>query len=150
MRFFAEKQVAIMGTTASAVYFAQDEAVACNIGDSKIFRIRNSQMMQISEDHTDEKIMNAVGVKKKPVLLQYLGIPDTEMELEPFISKGDIEAGDVFIICSDGVTEAVTVNEMYEIIKQNNANDSVKRILAEVDKKDGFDNATVIIAKIGK
>lgn len=143
-----EKQIGTMGTTVAAIYFSQDEVVSCNVGDSKIFRIRNNQMMQISEDHTDEKIMSAMGIKKKPVLLQYLGVPDTEMSIEPFIAKGDIQNEDVFVLCSDGVTDIISVDEMYEIIKENSADGSVRKILEEVNKNDGADNATIIVAKI--
>lgn len=143
-----KNKIGTMGTTVAAICFSQDEAVACNIGDSKIFRIRNHQMMQISEDHTDEKIMLSVGIKKKPVLLQYLGIPNTEMVLEPFIAKGDIQAEDVFILCSDGVTDVLTPNEIYRLAKDGTPDDIVKTILAEVDKNDGSDNATIIIVKV--
>lgn len=142
-----EKQLGTMGTTMAALYFSQDEVVACNMGDSKVFRIRGKKMIQISEDHTDEKIMSAMGLKKKPVLLQYLGIPDTEMSIEPYISKGDVQSEDVYVICSDGVTDVIDFNLIYEIISDNSADEAVRQILAEVDKKDGSDNATVIVAK---
>ncbi len=146
--FSEAAQIGTMGTTVAAVYFAQDEVVSCNVGDSKIFRIRNNQMLQISEDHTDEKIMTAMGVKKKPVLLQYLGVPDTEMEIQPFITKGEACSGDVFVLCSDGVTDIITVESMYEIIIRNNSYDAVSKILAEVSRNDGADNATVIVIRI--
>lgn len=143
-----EKQLSSMGTTIAAIYFSQDEVVACNMGDSKIFRIRDKKMIQISEDHTDEKIMFAVGVKKKPVLLQYIGVPDTEMSIEPYISKGDVKADDVYVLCSDGVTDVLNINELYEIICSNSVDDAVRRILAEVNKKDGTDNSTVIVIRM--
>lgn len=142
------KQLTSTGSTVAAVYFSQDEVVACNVGDSRIFRIRDRKMLQISEDHTDEKIMSAMGIKKKPVLLQYLGVPDTEMSIEPYISKGDLRSEDVYVICSDGVTDVLDANEMYEIICSNSADEAVRQILAEVHKRDGADNATVIVVKM--
>lgn len=143
-----KNKIGTMGTTVAALYFSQDEVVACNIGDSKIFRIRNNQMMQISEDHTDEKIMISMGIKKKPVLLQYLGIPDTEMAIEPFVAKGDIRDEDVFILCSDGVTDILAPERVYELVKDRTPGDVVRTILAEVNKNDGSDNATIIVAKV--
>ena len=142
------KQLTATGSTVAAIYFFQDEVVACNIGDSRVFRIRNRKMLQISEDHTDEKIMSAMGIKKKPVLLQYLGVPHTEMSIEPYISKGDIQSEDVYVICSDGVTDTLDANEMYEIICRNSADEAVRQILAEVNKRDGTDNATIIVVKM--
>lgn len=143
-----KEQLSSIGTTVAAIYFSQDEVVACNMGDSKIFRIRDKKMIQISEDHTDEKIMVAMGIKKKPVLLQYIGIPDTVMSIEPYISKGDVQSEDVYILCSDGVTDVMDINEIYEIICSNSADKAVTQILAEVNKKGGADNATVIVIKV--
>ncbi len=144
----ANKQLSSVGTTVAAIYFSQDEVVACNMGDSKIFLIRDKKMIQISEDHTDEKIMVAMGIKKKPVLLQYIGVPDTEMAIEPYISKGDIQSEDVFVLCSDGVTDVLDINDIYDIICNNSVDEAVRCILAEVNKKDGSDNSTVIVIKI--
>ena len=143
-----KEQLSSIGTTVAAIYFSQDEVVACNMGDSKIFRIRDKKMIQISEDHTDEKIMAAMGIKKKPVLLQYIGIPDTEMSIEPYISKGDIQSEDVYVLCSDGVTDVMDMNELYEMICSNSAEDAVRLVLAEVNKKGGNDNATMTVIKV--
>lgn len=144
------KQIGTMGTTVAALCLSQNEAVACNVGDSKVFRIRNNQMLQISEDHTDEKIMKAIGIKKKPVLLQYLGVPDTEMAIEPFVTKGDIVDEDIFVLCSDGVTDNVPLEALYRLIKERTVDDAVRAILAEVNKNDGADNATIIVVKLKK
>ena len=144
----AQKQFGTMGTTVAALSLSQDEAVACNMGDSKIFRIRNNRMLQISEDHTDEKIMLSMGIKKKPVLLQYLGVPDTDMAIDPFVAKGDIQDGDIFILCSDGVTDVLAPDELYCFAKEGAVDDAVKLILAEVNKREGNDNATIIVARL--
>lgn len=144
-----EEYVSTMGTTAAVLYFSQNEVVAGNVGDSKIFRIRDNKMLQISEDHTDEKILKSMGIEKKPVLLQYIGIPDTEMAIEPYISKGDLLSGDIYISCSDGVTDVLDVDKIFEISGTfDSADDVVRKILAQVDLADGADNATVIVAKI--
>lgn len=143
-----QKQLNSMGTTVAALYIDRDEVVACNVGDSKIYRIRDNRMIQISEDHTDEKIMAAIGIKKKPVLLQYIGVPNTEMSIEPYISRGEIQSKDAYVICSDGVTDVLDVTQMYQLICDNAPDDAVRQILAEVCKKDGADNATVIVVKL--
>ncbi len=147
-QFRKDFQLSATGSTVAAIYFSQDEVIACNMGDSKIFRIRDKKMLQISEDHTDEKIMTAIGIKKKPVLLQYIGIPDTEMAIDPYIAKSEIESDDVYVLCSDGVTDTIAVSDMYEIISNYSADEATKQILAEVNRRNGNDNATVIIIKI--
>ena len=147
-RLKVKNQLTSMGTTVAAICFSQDEAVACNMGDSKIFRIRDKKMLRISEDHTDEKILSAMGISKKPVLLQYIGIPDTEMMIEPYVSKGDILDGDIYVLCSDGVTDVLEPEEIYAAVCRNGAEEASRQLLAEVKKKDGSDNATVIVIKM--
>ena len=142
-----EQQLSATGTTVAALYFSQDEVIACNVGDSKIFRIRDKKMLQISQDHTDEKLLSAMGIHKKPVLLQYIGIPDTEMAIEPYISKGQIESGDVYILCSDGVTDVISASMLYEIACKLDADDAVKQILTAIEDHKGTDDATVIVIK---
>lgn len=143
-----EQQLGATGTTVAAVLLIQDEIISCNIGDSKIFVVRDHLMLQISEDHTDEKIMSFVGVKKKPVLLQYLGIPNTEMAIDPYITKGNLASGDRYIICSDGVTDVIAMNDIFEIVENNDPNEAVLQIIYQVNKHNGLDNATVIVIKI--
>lgn len=140
-----EKQLSSIGTTVAALFLFQDEVVSCNVGDSKIFRIRDKKMLQISKDHTDEEIMTAMGVQKKPVLLQYIGVPQTEMAIEPYFSRGEIKQGDKYVVCSDGVTDVLTINEMYDIICNNGAEEAAKSLLKAVEAKNGDDNATVIV-----
>lgn len=142
------KRLSSMGTTVAAIYFSRDEVVACNIGDSKIFRIRDKKMLRLSEDHTDEKLLASMGLKKKPVLLQYIGVPNTEMTIDPYVSKGDIQSGDIYVLCTDGVTDVLDIKEIYEIVCKNNSDEAVTQILSEVDKKNGQDNSTVIVIKI--
>ena len=145
-----KKQVATMGTTVAALYFPQDEVYACNVGDSKIYRIRSGQMTQISRDHTDENISSNIGVKKKPVLLQYLGVPDNAMTIDPYISKGDLQRNDVYVICSDGVTDSISASELYEIIKRIPKPDEiVKTTMGLINQRNGADNATLIIVRVG-
>ena len=105
-------------------------------------------MIQISEDHTDEKIMSAIGIKKKPVLLQYIGIPDTEMAIEPYVSKGVLESGDIYVLCSDGITDVIEAADMYKIIGDLSADEAAKQLLSEVERRNGADNATAIVIKI--
>lgn len=142
------QQLSVVGTTVAAVYLHADEVVACNVGDSKIFRIRDKTMLQISTDHTDEKIMKAIGIDKKPVLLQYLGHDDQQMMLDPYISKGELCPSDIYIICSDGVTDVLTLEELYELSCIPDPLEAVQKILSGVRELNGSDNATTIVISI--
>ena len=144
-----KKQVGTMGTTVAALFLSQGAVYACNVGDSKIFRIRRGQMVQISEDHTDERLLSTMGVDKKPVLLQYLGIPETTMMIDPYIAKGDIQSEDYYIICSDGVTDSLSPSEIYGVVKEENKAESiVNKSMSDIVTRDGKDNATLIVVKV--
>ncbi len=140
-------QLSVMGTTVAALYFSGDEVVCCNVGDSKIYRIREKRMLQISQDHTDGKIIELMGIKKKPVLLQYLGMPSEEGPTDPFIARGDARVGDIFVICTDGVTDVLDASRLYDIIC-NDTERAGSSVMAEIKKLDGSDNATLIVIRV--
>ncbi len=144
-----EKNVRSMGTTVASLFLSNEEIYACNIGDSKIYRLRDDCLVQLSEDHTDEKILKAIGSDKKPSLLQYLGIHQSEMTIEPFISKGELQKNDIYVLCSDGVTDTVSIEELYSRLKsESDISLIVKLILDDVELKNGEDNATLILIKV--
>lgn len=142
-------QVSQIGTTMVSLLFSGQEVFVCNVGDSKAFLIRNNKIIQISKDHTDESFLNSIGINKKPSLLQYLGISNEEGSLDPFISKGKVNQGDAFILCSDGVTDVVDATELFKTVKDSvDAESSVQNIINKVKQKSGQDNATVIVVKV--
>ena len=149
-RIAEENKVDSMGTTVAALYFLQNEVYSCNVGDSKIFRVRGGRMAQISEDHTDGKLMQAMGISKKPVLLQYLGMGERDTLIDPFISKGELNSGDYYIACSDGVTDAVPPAMLYEIIMEyKDPERIVAKVMNVIESQENSDNSTLIIARIG-
>ena len=142
------RQVSRMGATVAALHLSYDEIVACNVGDSKIFRLRDKQLLQISQDHTDAHILSAMGVEKKPVLLQYLGMPETEMTIDPYVSRGELMPGDTYMLCSDGVTDAVAADVLFDLLSGYDPYEASRRILELVREKNAFDSATIIVVTI--
>lgn len=147
--FATQKQISQMGTTIAALLFEEEEVHVCNVGDSRAFLFRDDKLIQISKDHTDEDFLKSIGVEKKPSLLQYIGMASEEGELDPFISKGRIRENDIYVLCSDGVTDCINVKELYETIKcQDNPEKIVTCIINMVKESIGQDNATIIVIKI--
>lgn len=134
-----------MGTTAAMLLFKGNEITLCNIGDSKIFRISGGAITQISEDHV---AISAFGTK--PPLTQSLGIPEDELIIEPYFSKGVLNKNDKYVICSDGLTDMVSTEEINQIVSAN-APDRASRILVNrAIENGGRDNVTVIVAQVKK
>lgn len=138
------------GTTASILYVWQDMAYICNVGDSAIFRCRGNEFKQITKAHTNEAFLKKQGLTgRKPTLTQFIGIPEEEMVIEPYIAKGHLMAGDKFLICSDGLTDMVSLEQiaacMYRALSMEEA---VEALLNMALDAGGRDNITVITCEI--
>lgn len=138
-----ENDILAMGTTAALLVFANSEIALCNIGDSKIFHFSDKKLEQISKDHYS---VAAYGLK--PPLSQNLGIPASEMIIEPYVARGQYNDGDLYLICSDGLTDMVTVEEITKILFEMEYGRCVN-ILQEIAlEKGGKDNITIILCKV--
>ncbi len=143
---YADKHgITAMGTTAAMLLFANKEILLCNIGDSKIFQISSGELRQISKDHIGVAVFG-----KKPPLSQNLGIPPADMIIDPFISRGAYHVGDRYLICSDGLTDMVTTDEIVAILKNNSISAASQSLLARALENGGRDNITLILLEIKK
>lgn len=141
-----------MGSTAVMLYLSGEYAYVCNVGDSRAFRLRQDEFMQISEDHTDAKFLAEQGITgRKPSLTQHLGIWPDEMVLEPYVAKGELQDGDQFLLCSDGLTDMVSNAEICAVMKESeSAYQCVNELIARALEYGGKDNVTVIVVRIRK
>ncbi len=141
--YAALHEVSAMGTTTAMLVFAKKEVVLCNIGDSKIFRLCDGALEQISKDHV---AASAFGVK--PPLSQNLGIPPNELMIEPYLAKGAYNDGDVYLICSDGLTDMVSFTEITEVLVSKPIEEAATLLLDKTLANGGKDNITIILCEI--
>lgn len=132
-----------MGTTAAMLLFTKKSIVLCNIGDSKIFRFAQGKMEQISKDHV---AIAACGVK--PPLSQYLGASISNLVIDPYLAQGSYDKRDVYLICSDGLTDMVSLKEISDILSLNQPKDAIDLLLKRALENGGKDNISIIICKI--
>jgi len=144
-----------MGTTFACLYISGKRLVALNIGDSRIYIYKNNSLIQISEDHTEAERLVRIGVitrensrghKGRNILCRYLGVNPDEGVMEASINKDLVlEGGDIFLLCSDGLTDMLTDEEITKIIQSSNDTEKVSSLLVEAAlQKGGKDNVTVI------
>ncbi len=145
-------EYAKMGTTASMLIFDGRRVFIGHIGDSRIYYISDSKIMQITKDHTlVEAMMDAGNLtadearksRYKNVLLQALG---TSKKLTIDIKEIKIPRQFKFLLCSDGLTGEVTDEEIKE--HANKLQDLQSRVDGLVDlanEKDGSDNVSIIM-----
>ena len=144
-----EMHISRMGSTAAMMYLKGKRASVCNLGDSKIFRLRNGHLEQISVDHTDAQELKKRGINRKPRLTQHLGIDPNEMLIEPYITSFPVRRKDLYLLCSDGLTDMLSYNEIQHIIETNtNVMVCVEKLVSHALDNGGKDNITVICCKI--
>ena len=144
-RYADDNNIRSMGTTAAILAFAKKEIALCNIGDSKVFRFDGEKLDQIS---TDDYAVAFPG--RKPPLSQNLGIPMSEMVIEPHLARGFYHDGDVYLLCSDGLTDMVDADVIREILSDPDVNKAVDRLLYTALYNGGTDNITIIVCRVEK
>ena len=141
-----QKLVECVGTTAAMIMFGEKDIYACNIGDSKIYHYDNKKLTQISKDHVVDIFKD-----RKPPLSQFLGIPEIEFMIEPYITHGLYNNDDYYLICSDGLTDMLTEDEIKNILSKNkDVRLCVDILLENALANGGIDNITIILCQIKK
>lgn len=145
-----QRKVGIIGTTAVLLGIKETKAYLVNIGDSRAFLYHSGRFIQISVDHTDRFLFREPDkFKRKPRLTQHLGIEPTEMIIQPFKTEISIQTGDIFLLCSDGLTDMVCETEIKEIIDgETEVKDIVQMLIDKAMNYGGKDNITIIVCKI--
>lgn len=138
--YIEQHSLTSMGTTSAILSFSKAKIYLCNIGDSKIFRFSDGVLRQISYDHVS---VSAYGTK--PPLSQNLGIPENELIISPYISSCDYRNNDIYLICSDGLTDMVSVADIEQTLKNTAENKTADVLVQKALNIGGKDNITLIL-----
>ncbi len=144
-RFMADNGVRSMGTTAAIIMFEPKKMTVCNLGDSGIFRLNGNSLTKLSTDHVD----SGSAFSRKPMLTQFLGIPPEEYLIEPSIKELEYKKGDRFLICSDGLTDMLSAEEIAQVMQFRSIEFAVSTLVDRAILRGGVDNTTVIICEVG-
>lgn len=141
-----------MGTTLEICLVYNNRAYIAHIGDSRIYRIRKEFMRKITKDHSYVQKLVEDGTitkeeaavhPKKNMLMKALGC---NAFVEPDVTIKGFLKGDTLIICSDGLTNLVTQDEIYKIATSK-FEYAPNDLIEKANKNGGYDNITVIIIK---
>lgn len=141
-----------MGTTLVIAIFREDGSWYTHIGDSRLYRFREQKLEQVTEDHTwvaraikmgDLSEEEAKSHPWRHVLFQCLGRRDLPTVM---VSPLDVRSGDSLILCSDGLTEEVSDEEISDCLQTDTDCQQIVKNLVEAAKKaGGSDNITVVM-----
>lgn len=138
-----------MGATLAMLTFRDDHVYACNLGDSRIFRLREGKFHQLSQDHTDEAFLRAQGIVRRPRLTQYLGMNPEEFQADPHVAGFFLQSGDRYLICSDGLTDMLDPGAVVEaLLSAESPAQCAHRLVDAALEKGGRDNITVIVCTV--
>ena len=144
-----------MSTTLTAVYWSDGRAAVCHIGDSRGYLLRDGELYQITHDHTlvqslvDEGRISydeVAGHPRRSVLLRDL---DGRKAAEPDLSVHEGQAGDRYLLCSDGLSDVVSDETLRDTLADIEDPEAVARQLIEMALRGGGpDNITCIVADV--
>jgi PPM family protein phosphatase len=146
-----------MGTTLTAVYVGEDEVAVAHVGDSRAYCLRDGELLRLTDDHSlvDELIREgrltpeeAEEHPQRSIITRALGPEETvEVDTRSFRARG----GDLYLLCSDGLTSMVGEARLAELLRQHahaRLRDAGEALIAEANRAGGRDNITVILLRL--
>ena len=144
-----------MGTTVSAMIRVGKQMVIAHIGDSRIYRLRNGVLEQITADHTFvQRLVDSGRITpeeaavhpRRSVLMRVLGDVDVDPEIDTHVV--DIEPEDRWLVCSDGLSGYVSEREIAEIlISVDNTEDACEKLILASLAEGAPDNVTCVVLR---
>ena len=147
-----------MGTTVVAAYYHNDKVSVAHIGDSRMYRFRAGVLEQITKDHSfvqeliDKGLLTkeeARASNKKNVVTRALGVaPVVEVE----VHEHEVEEGDVYLMCSDGLHDLVTDHDIENSLIElsSNLNELAGHLVNLANVSGGKDNISIVLTRVLK
>ncbi|HPQ99920.1 MAG: Stp1/IreP family PP2C-type Ser/Thr phosphatase [Lewinellaceae bacterium] len=142
-----------MGTTCTAVAILDQSLYLAHIGDSRAYLLHDNHLYQLTTDHTyiqdlldAGKIdpMEAIHHPQRNVLTKALGT-QAERKADVFRAELPIHPGDQLLLCTDGLYEYFTSEEMQQILTTNRLHEAAEKLIQEAKDRGGHDNVTVLL-----
>lgn len=143
-----------MGTTLCCVHLQQEGVVYAHVGDSRIYRYRDRQLKQMTDDHSLLREMIQLGqLMEQPradflyknIITKAIG---TEPIVEPSINIDELRSGDYWLLCSDGLTDVLSAEEIENILNYSDTvRGATENLVSKVKALGAPDNVTVVLIK---
>ena len=144
-----------MGTTLILLCFFQGNVIAAHVGDSRIYRLRDSSLLQVTQDHSLLRELIDAGklasqqageFPYKNILTRAVG---SGTVVEPTLCMSAVRSGDLYLLCSDGLCDLLNQQEIEDILKKSlSIEEKVRYLIAAAKHKGGYDNITVVLIEV--
>jgi len=148
-----ERGGVLMGTTIAALLIYGWRFICAWAGDSRVYLIRNDQIVQVSRDHSevqellDQGLIGPEEAKSWPrrnVITRAIGIFE---DLDVETREGEVEPGDVFLICSDGLTGHVPDHDILSAVGFQRSQDVCDDLIATTLDRGATDNVSIVVVR---
>ncbi len=150
----ADQERAGMGTTITAAHVGDNDVAIAHVGDSRAYRLRGDDFQRLTEDHSLVEEMRRRGQltaqeadehPQRSIITRALG-PEPRVQVDTYSWRG--EPGDVYLLCSDGLTSMISEARVADIVRGTRSlPDAGRALIAAANDAGGRDNITVILFK---
>lgn len=143
-----------MGTTLCCLFLHPAGLLYAHVGDSRIYRMRQGVLEQLTKDHSLLRELIDIGQLSeqqaeeflyKNIITKAIG---TEASVEPSVDETSIEVDDLLLMCSDGLSDLVSMNEIQEVLANHPNEEALKLLVDKAKGYGGHDNITLVLVRI--
>jgi protein phosphatase len=145
-----------MGTTLTAAKVTGDDVSLGHVGDSRAYRLRGGELEQLTRDHSLVAELERSGQitpeaaehhPQRSIITRALG-PEPDVQVDTYTVAG--RAGDVFLLCSDGLTSMISDDELASILRSaGSLDEAADSLVRAANQSGGKDNITVVLFRLG-
>ena len=143
------------GTTLTAGVLHKGKLTVAHIGDSRFYLLRSGQLQKLTQDHSfvgelvDKGILDAEEAKTHPLRNQITRALGYEAQIEIDFFETDIYRDDIWLFCTDGLTQKVTSDELLSMLANADDPENILRnMVALANQRGGEDNITAIVVQV--
>jgi protein phosphatase len=143
-----------MGTTLTAAFFHREQVSICHVGDSRAYLYRDGQARQLTEDHSwiQEQIRAGLVAPEDAIVSRFRNIITRSVGFEPGVEPDlltlPVEAGDCFVICSDGLSNYLGEQEIAEVLTSRFYGEAGPALVEMANERGGEDNITCVVVYV--
>jgi PPM family protein phosphatase len=144
-----------MGTTASVLLLAKNRYMIGQVGDSRVYLLRDGALKQITKDHSyvqeqvDAGFLTPEQARYHPYSNVITRCVGASPDVQPDVYQGEVKVGDLFLVASDGLTGMVDDRRLQVLLMSRAEPDrKVHALIAEANGRGGLDNITAIVVQI--
>jgi len=153
VRLRKQGELAQMGSTVAALVLREGRAILAHVGDSRVYRLREGELVQLTRDHSLRNMMERLeGAPLPPERFQHMKHVITRAigqsgDATPDLATHEARSGDVFLLCTDGLSDVIPESEITHWL-QKRPDVAAERLVCAAYRAGGADNITALVVRM--